>query len=228
MPSFLSKSAARRSAFLLTIIFFCATFFSPALCAEENSVPAPTAAENVTTPNAAETQLTTPAATPQQPEDDRLTFMADERAAPQGEAPSTFGLLAKSFGALLLIVGMIFAAGWGLKRYGGARFGAIAEDAPILSVLSTVPLGDRRSLAVIRFGARTLLVGSTQQSVTLLAEETGAEESAADYQTARSVAEMLKQSDAESFAGELDAAERRHLKPAPLDWEPDEEGGKAC
>jgi flagellar protein FliO/FliZ len=138
------------------------------------------------------------------PVDDRLPFMAETAKDTQDPTPSTGGLMLRTLGALLLIVGLIVAAAWMMKRFGGARFGKVAEGAPELSVLNTVALGDKRSVAIIRFGERTLLVGSTTQSITVLAEST-------DYSSLTalpSVAEMLGEDDSVSFSDELSVAER--------------------
>jgi len=134
---------------------------------------------------------------------DRLPFMAETARENQESAPSTGGLMLRTLGALLLIVGLIIAAAWGMKRFGGARFGKAAEDAPQLAILNTVALGDKRSVAVIRFAERTLLIGSTAQSITLLAESTN-EPVLSDLP---SVAEMLGETSAITFADELSAAE---------------------
>lgn len=150
---------------------------------------------------------------------DRLSFMAEPEHAPvKTEAPSAFGLLLRTVGALCLIVGLVFGAGWGLKRFGGTRFAAPRADVPALAVLSTVTLGDRRSLAVVRFGERTLLVGSTAQAITLLAEEEAEEPRETLTPPARSVADMLKQDATGSFSEELTLAHGR-LAPAAPAWE---------
>ena len=92
---------------------------------------------------------------------------------------------------------------WAMKRFGGARFGKAVEDAPNLSVLNSVALGDKRSVTVIRFGERTLLIGSTAQSITLLAEA----DNEPVFSDLPSVAEMLGETEAITFADELSAAE---------------------
>lgn len=146
---------------------------------------------------------------------DRLPFMADSQRD-NVEAPSTSGLLLRTVGALLLIVGLIVAASWGMKRFAGARFGAPKEDAPQLAILNSLSLGDKKSLAIVRFGERTLLLGATPQSVTLLAEEAGQSPI-----QARSVAEILDDEASEEFAEELTAAEDRlnyMNEPAKGDW----------
>ena len=161
--------------------------------------------------------------------DERLPFLAHEEE--EREAPSAGGLLLRALGALLLIVGLIVAAAWGMKRFGGGRFGASEADAPALRVLTSVALGDKRSLAVVRFGGRTLLVGSTAQSLTLLAEDDAAidEDALSAALPARSVAELLEDEITEgalvfpapeavphSFAGELSIARQRYAAPAAM------------
>lgn len=155
------------------------------------------------TPNSEQSSST---ATPSAPDDRRL-FLADERQASAASAPSAAGLLVRTLGALLLIIGLIVAAAWALKRMGGARFGSPREDAPELTVLATVALGDRRSIAAVRFGQRTLLLGSTAQGITLLATEERALTSSAP--PLRSVADLLQASEEPPFDQELSSAERR-------------------
>jgi flagellar biosynthetic protein FliO len=135
---------------------------------------------------------------------EHLPFMAEERGTGSAEAPSAGGLLIRTAGALLIIVGLIVAAGWGLRRLGGARFGATGQDSPELAVLSSVGLGERRSLAVVRFANRTLLIGTTAQSITLLADE--AHHSSLSPPVARSVADLLRETEEATFDDELSLA----------------------
>lgn len=176
-------------------------------------------------PSAPETQASTASTTAsvndpaQHTDSEKLSFMDSEHSNSSREAvsdgPSAFGLMARTLGALLLIVGLIVAAAWGMRRLGGARFGAPNPDAPELTVLSTVGLGDRRSLAVVRFGQRTLLVGSTAQNMTLLATEDWNKESVAP--PIRSVADLLNEDATMVFNEELSIAAEQ-LDRAPLDW----------
>jgi flagellar biosynthetic protein FliO len=153
---------------------------------KENSKPEPAATAELTPPSPQQQ----PAASPEN--NDRLPFMAQTELDTKEAAPSVAGLLLRTVGALLLIVGLIVAVAWGMKRFAGARFGSPKEDAPQLALLNSLSLGDRRSLAVIRFGSRTLLIGSTSQNLTLLAED-----EIEDFSTAtpRSVADFLNDED---------------------------------
>ena len=141
-------------------------------------------------------------------ESEHLSFMQDGEREASAEAPSAGGLLIRTFGALLLIVGLIVAVGWGMRRFGGARFGAKSENAPALNVLTSVALGDRRSLAVVRFGGRNLLIGSTAQSIALLATD-DAGEGGINAPLKRSVADLLKDEETEEFSAQLMRAGRR-------------------
>ena len=181
---------------LITIIFVA----SPVWSQKQQSNPSPTP-EPKTEQLAAAAPVTE--STPIDQPSDRLPFMAESTRQEEQAAPSTGGLMLRTLGALLLIVGLIAAAAWGLRRFGGARFGKPVEDAPSLSVLNSVALGDKRSIAVIRFGERTMLIGSTAQSITLLAEETTQPLAS----TLPSVAEMLGEPEAIAFADQLAAAE---------------------
>ncbi len=151
-------------------------------------------------------------AAPAMGDDDRLPFMQDEHAAAPAAESSTGSLLLRTTGAMLLIVGLIFFGAWGVKKFGG-KFGlfqsvaAAKPDAPDLIVLNTVSVGTGRTLVVVRFGERNLLVGSTAQSFTLLAdEEKGFQQTVRP--SSRSVAEMLAEENS-SFADELDSADQR-------------------
>lgn len=161
-------------------------------------------------------------------EDERLTFMTESNAPP-AEAPSAFGLLARTFGALLLITGLIVAAGYGLKKFGGPRFGQTQEGAPDLTLLSSLSLGEKRSLAVVRFGQRTLLVGSTPQTLTLLSEEDELpiEERQLTTGSSRSVAELLRGDTPDSFRQELSKADHTFIESAAVEGAPRQFTGAA-
>lgn len=127
-------------------------------------------------------------------ENESIPFMREQEQEIQASGVSTGGLLVKTFGAMLLIVGLIFFGAWGLKKAGFNPLKKNAEtDAPDLAVLSSVSLGTNRTLSVVKFGERVLLVGSTAQSFTLLADksEIEAEDSASVINNPRSVGEML-------------------------------------
>jgi flagellar biosynthetic protein FliO len=203
---------------VLALFITCLTF-SPLLCTAQSGNG--TGRKAATTPDAAaqsapstvDSAPASPTASPltTEPRSEPLTnaplpFMKGEEAQ-SAEAPSAVGLLFRTAGALLLIVGLIMAAAWGMRRFSGGRFMNKDGNAPQLAVLSTVPLGDRRSLSIVKFGERTLLLGSTQQAITLLASDSQEEDLHAGV-IRRSVADLLNDNEINNFDEELARAEQ--------------------
>lgn len=199
--------------------FMCARLILSCLCVLVcAALPPSFSAQTPESGPAATDAAPQPARAPE--ESDRLPFMAQESDAGAGSAPSVGGLVVRALGALLLIVGLIVATGFGLRKFGMGRTAA-AGSREQLAVLSTVTLGDRRSLSVVSFNGRTLLVGSTPHSFTLLASESledsddtalsdSSDSDAAEPSTRRSVAEMLRGDDGErNFEEEFASALRR-------------------
>lgn len=120
-----------------------------------------------------------------------LPFKLNDRPELATETPSASGMLLRTFGALLLIVACIAAASWGLRYFGFAKFGKQQGETSGLKVLDTVPLGERRTLTLVRFGERTLLIGSTPQGLTLLAEQADEAEPENYRPTVRTVTDLL-------------------------------------
>lgn len=138
-------------------------------------------------------------------EDDRLPFMRQEQSASVEDEPSSAMLMAKSLGALMLIVGLIFCAAWGARKLGFGNAKPESADAVELSVVNTLTLGGGRSLVAVNFEGRTLLVGSTANAFTLIAEK---QNSVDQISKPRSVAEMLEE-EGVSFRREFEAAQER-------------------
>jgi len=140
-------------------------------------------------------------------EDERLPFMQTGENA-ESQEPSSGGLLLRTLGAMLLIVGLIFFGAWGAKKlgFGGIKSNASPDDLE-LTILTSVSLGSGRTISTLRFGERVLLVGSTAQAFTLLAEEETRSEKKS-LQTSRSVAEMLAEEN-NSFEDEFEQAQTK-------------------
>jgi len=219
MKHYKSYTASIAAAFACLLIMYTS--------AEAKLIPveqAPPASPNTATPQSAPSKPSTPPATSATPDDDRLPFMFGPETNANAEQPSAVGMLARTFGALLLIIGLLIGSTWALRRIKGSPFAASRDDARLV-VLKTLSIGDRRTLTLVRFGERTLLLGSTQQSVTLLASDD--DEALSSWSSAeppfRSVADVLAASVDDtptpeiSFASEL---ERRG------EWRKDVEGGR--
>ncbi len=140
-------------------------------------------------------------------ENDALPFMRNQPAA-ETNSPETGSLLFKTLGAMLLIVGLLFFGAWGLKKAGFDRFRQKELPGMIdLAVLSTVSMGSGRTISAVRFGERVLLVGSTAQNFTLLADESAKDSLSA--QTSRSVADLLGEEKNHLFGNEFEQARNR-------------------
>lgn len=122
-------------------------------------------------------------------ENERIPFMPSEEGAAT-ETVSSTGLLLKTLGSMALIIGLIFAGAWVARKLGYGPGKAVDPASSFaLSVVTSVSLGNGRNISAIKFGSRTLLVGSTPQTFTLLAEEQS--DGQIQCQPPRSVAEML-------------------------------------
>ncbi|MBS1792402.1 MAG: flagellar biosynthetic protein FliO [Acidobacteria bacterium] len=158
----------------------------------------------------AQTAPADPPATTEQTEtmgdDDRLPFMQHEQSPPMAE-PGSGGLLLKTLGAMLLVVGLIFAGAWGAKKLGFGNQKADPATGDVeLRILTSVAVGSGRTISTVRFGDRVLLVGSTAQNFTLLAEEKSPADGA--LLNSRSVAELLGE-ERPTFAAEFEQAAAR-------------------
>jgi flagellar protein FliO/FliZ len=117
---------------------------------------------------------------------------ASEAAAParQAAAPALFpdagiswqGYL-QAIGTMFLVVGVLWGGLWLMRRSG--RFAAMARPGSFprdgLFLERQLPLGQRKHLLVVRFLNKHLLLGVTEQRITLLAETECADASFQQY-----------------------------------------------
>jgi flagellar biosynthetic protein FliO len=73
----------------------------------------------------------------------------------------------------LLVLGVVCVVAWLVVRYGG-RWLAAGQAGRGVEVLARVPLEPRRSLFVIEAAGKTLLLGTSEMGLTVLAELDGA------------------------------------------------------
>lgn len=89
-------------------------------------------------------------------------------------------------GYLCLLLGVIFLAYWLLKRFGVP--GALTSGKGGPRLRNRLMLGNRQSVAVVRYRDRDLLLGVTEHSITLLSEnEADPEEEPAERKSFASV-----------------------------------------
>lgn len=80
---------------------------------------------------------------------------------------SFFDLIVRPMGGTLLICALAIGTLVLYRKYN--RRGA-AAGAPIASVLLTLPLGDKRSVALVKLGRQVLVLGNTPQSISFLGQ----------------------------------------------------------
>ena len=97
-----------------------------------------------------------------------LAFAAD--SAPQALPALDMGTeWLKMMGGLALLLGLLLVAYWLLKRYGPkAGLGVFRRGG--LAVEGSLALGPRKSLVVVRFLNKVMVLGVTESSINLLTE----------------------------------------------------------
>ena len=90
-----------------------------------------------------------------------------------GQSSFSWGSYVQAVGILFLLVAVMWLAVWLARRYGKFNFlprpGSLPRDALVME--AQLPLGPRKGLMVVRFLNKRLLLGVTDQQITLLSEE---------------------------------------------------------
>lgn len=90
-----------------------------------------------------------------------------------GQTSFSWGGYMQAVGILFLLLAVLWLLVWLVRRYGRFNFlprpGALPRGALVME--AQMPLGPRKGLMVVRFLNRRLLLGVTDQQITLLTEE---------------------------------------------------------
>ncbi len=90
-----------------------------------------------------------------------------------GQTSFSWGGYMQAVGILFLLLAVLWLLVWLVRRYGRFNFlprpGALPRGALVME--AQMPLGPRKGLIVVRFLNRRLLLGVTDQQITLLTEE---------------------------------------------------------
>jgi flagellar protein FliO/FliZ len=86
-----------------------------------------------------------------------------------GGADTTTYLLARTMGGLGLVIGLIVLTYVAVRRY-GPKYLRRQGAQSVLKVIETLPMGEKRSIALIQVEDKRLLVGNTPQQITLLTQ----------------------------------------------------------
>ena len=96
-----------------------------------------------------------------------------EPAVALGQSSFSWGSYIQAVGILFLLVAVLWLAVWLARRFGKFNFmprpGALPRDALVME--AQLPLGPRKGLMVVRFLNKRLLLGVTDQQITLLTKE---------------------------------------------------------
>ena len=109
---------------------------------------------------------------------------SEKLAIPEGSAAPTAlsggvgGTLLRLGLGLVVVVGLIAAVWYVMKRVQRSRYPSLDERGPsLIDVVATTPIGPGRSLHLVRVGEEIVLVGSTEHSINAIAR-IGAEDAA--------------------------------------------------
>lgn len=118
----------------------------------------------------AEAEQGVPASAPETPSD-QLSVAApvSEESLAEAQTGSMGGYGIRAAGALILVLAAIWLAMILLKRFMPHRFGPLGQKRRI-QVIETVPIGEKRTLTLVRVDNDELLLASTPGSLSLLKE----------------------------------------------------------
>lgn len=88
----------------------------------------------------------------------------------KGSGSSSSGSIGRFLFGLVVVLGVIYAVHWLLKRWGQTRLQGVAGTAGVIDVVATTPLAQGRALHLVRVGKELVLVGATEQSITRIGE----------------------------------------------------------
>lgn len=77
------------------------------------------------------------------------------------------GIGLQSFLAVLVVLGLVFALAWLMRR---GAFTSLRRNTRAISVETAVPLGERRSLVIVAVEGRRILLGLTPGQISMVAE----------------------------------------------------------
>lgn len=99
-------------------------------------------------------------------------------AQPVGHGAFSWGGYFQALGILCILLGALWFGVWAIRRYGKFNFlprpGYLPKEALVME--AQMPLGPRKGLMVVRFMGRRLLLGVTEQQISLLTEDKAQDE----------------------------------------------------
>ncbi len=103
----------------------------------------------------------------------KVATMAQGNGHAIGQSTFSWGGYIQALGILAVLLGALWFGTWALRKYGKFNFlprpGALPRGALVME--AQLPLGPRKGLMVVRFLNKRLLLGVTEQQISLLTEE---------------------------------------------------------
>jgi len=93
---------------------------------------------------------------------------ASQPARPVEPAPASDFSLMRTIGALGLVISLIVIGFWGARKYAPHLFNRRPGEHR-MKVVETLPMGDKRSIALVQVDDSCFLVGNTSSQISLLA-----------------------------------------------------------
>ncbi len=103
-------------------------------------------------------------------------FSLDDGKSTQGQRADAGPSGLRAFGSLVLVLGLVLASLWALKKYGRGRIPG--SGSARLKVEETLALGDRRYVSILQAEGERFLLALSPQGVSLLARLDGLERGA--------------------------------------------------
>ena len=139
--------------------------------AQQGVADAPAAANPPTLDEAADELPTVPAAVNPQEQLPLGPQSSDEaNVIPRTSDAPTGGWVMNTLAALGVVIGLVFAARWAARKWGGLRGGGVRVNAsPIVEVLSRTSVAPRNHVVLLRVGSRILVVNDGTAGMRTLA-----------------------------------------------------------
>ncbi|WP_119395000.1 flagellar biosynthetic protein FliO [Salinibius halmophilus] len=117
--------------------------------------------------------------------------------------------LASVFFSLLLIIGLIFALAWLVRRFGGATG---ASSSSSMKVIASLSLGAKEKLLVVQVGDEQFLLGVTPQSINKIDKVNLAITPNAPINFADKLQELLQKNGRSNSSSLVDTTDTDHTK----------------
>jgi len=101
----------------------------------------------------------------------KTTFLPDYQEPKKAEnSPSLLAVIFDLFIKLAVVLGVAYASVLGLRKYMNQQGAALPGRGRLLKVIESVSIGPNRSLHLVRVAGKVVVIGSTPENISLIAE----------------------------------------------------------